>query len=78
MRHESAISTPATRSKGRPYLGGVAGRLGSTGPCRFIYLYQEFRRGQRHVPETLSHGTFRLAMYFDGSGGKVNQDNERR
>ncbi len=27
------------------------------------------------VPAAMSHGSYRLAIYFDGAGGKVNQDN---
>ena len=30
------------------------------------------------VPEKMAHGSYRLAMYFDGSGGKVNQYNVRQ
>lgn len=30
------------------------------------------------VPEKMAHGSYRLAMYFDGSGGKVNQYNLRQ
>jgi prepilin-type N-terminal cleavage/methylation domain-containing protein len=28
------------------------------------------------VPDGMAHGTYRLAMYFDGSGGKVNVNNK--
>ncbi len=30
------------------------------------------------IPEKMAHGSYRLAMYFDGSGGKVNQNNSRQ
>ena len=30
----------------------------------------------KEVPEKLAHGSYRLAMYFDGSSGKVNQKNK--
>jgi len=30
------------------------------------------------TPEGMAHGSYRLAMYFDGSGGKVNVKNERQ
>lgn len=30
----------------------------------------------KEVPEKIAHGTYRLAMYFDGSSGKLNQKNQ--
>lgn len=33
---------------------------------------------KKSIPEEMSHGTYRIAIYFDGHSGKLNQDNERR
>lgn len=30
----------------------------------------------KEVPEKMAHGSYRLAMYFDGSSGKLNQKNQ--